>query len=160
MIAVRCAGLALALFLFAACDPICGGGTAGSSSSTWQLTFTGPAAGTISTGHSDCLVGASGTRLDYAISSQMNGVELIMTITIYSGYTGKGTYKVGTTLDGSAEVRLDVDHYQGSSTSGAGTVTVNSDKRSGTVDANLPNGEHVKGSWKCDKYESVGGQSL
>jgi hypothetical protein len=157
MTAMRYAGLAVALLLLAACDPVCGGRTTGPAASSWHLTFTGPAAGTVSSGHSDCLVGASGKRLDYALSSLMNGTELIMTITIYSGFTGKGTYKVGTTLDGAAEVRLDVDHYQGSSASGAGTVTVNSDSRSGTVDANLPNGEHVKGSWKCDKYESSGG---
>jgi len=154
---LRTVGAGLAIVLFAACAPVCG--SSAPPAASWQLTFTGPAAGTISTGHSDCLVAASGTRLDYAISSIMNGTELIMTITIYSGYTGKGTYRVGTTLDGAAEVRLDVDHYQGSSASNAGTVAVNSDKRSGTVDADLPNGEHVKGSWTCDKYESVGGNS-
>ena len=146
-----------ALAALAACSPICS--SSSSVGAGWSLTFTGPAAGTISTGHSDCLVAATGKRLDYAITSEMNGTELIMTITIYSGYGGQGTYKVGTTLDGAAEVRLDVDHYQGSSASSAGTVTVNSDGRSGTVDANLPNGEHVKGSWTCDKYEALGGQS-
>ena len=146
-------GAAVAILLMAACDPVCNSrGPAASTS--WQLTFTGPAAGTVSTGHSDCLVAASGDRLDYALSAVMNSTELIMTITIYSGYTGKGTYKVGTTLDGAAEVRLDVDHYQNSTTSNAGTVTVNSDKRSGTVDAELPNGEYVKGSWICDKVDT------
>lgn len=143
--------------MLAACDPLCT--SRAPAPAGWQLTFTGPAAGTVSTGHSDCLVAATGTRLDYALSSHMNGTELIMTITIYSGYTGKGSYTVGTTLDGAAEVRLDVGHYQGSSTSNSGTVTVNSDKRSGTVDAGLPNGEHVNGSWSCDKYETVGAKS-
>ena len=143
--------LALATALVA-----CGSSSGAAGGSSWGLTFTGPAAGSISSGHSDCLVAVGGKRLDYAISSEMNGTELIMSITIYSGYHGGGTYRVGTTLDGSAEVRLDVDHYLGSSASGAGTVTVNSGARSGTVDADLPNGEHVKGSWKCDKYESVG----
>ncbi|TME08376.1 MAG: hypothetical protein E6I69_05705 [Chloroflexi bacterium] len=32
-----------------------------------------------------------------------------------------------------------------------------SDGRSGTVDADLPQGEHVKGSWTCGKYESLSG---
>ena len=43
--------------------------------------------------------------------------------------------------------------YVGSTTSGAGTLKVNPDGRSGTVDAALPEGEHVSGSWRCDKYE-------
>ena len=37
------------------------------------------------------------------------------------------------------------------SASGAGTVTVNHDGKGGSVKADLGNGEHVEGTWTCDK---------
>ncbi len=155
---MRLAALLAVLFIAVACDPVCGArSAANTSSSGWQLTFKGPQAGTVSTGKSDCLVSSEGHRLDFAVDGKMNGFELILVIVIYSAYQARGSYHVGTTAEGEAFVHLDVGGYLGSSASGAGTVTVNSDGRSGSVDANLPSGERVSGTWKCDKRENVAG---
>jgi hypothetical protein len=39
----------------------------------------------------------------------------------------------------------------GSSASGAGTLVINPDGKSGTLKANLSGGEHVDGDYACDK---------
>lgn len=139
------------LFVLAACSPVCGAGSA--PAETWKLTLTGPAAGSISAGASSCQA-FTGKSFQYGLTSQMNGKDVVLTITIYSAFTGKGSYKVGTVLDGAGEVRLSVGDYKGATTSGAGDLEVNADGRSGTVDADLPEGEHISGSWKCDRYEA------
>jgi hypothetical protein len=149
--------LVLAILALVACGPVCGAKTPATNQAGWKLTFTGPAAGSVSSGISKCQAFLSSKHFQYGLTSQMNGVDLILTLTIYSGFTGQGTYKVGTVVDGGGEVRMSVGPYEGSTTSGAGTLTVNADGRSGTVDSDLPQTEHLSGSWTCDKYESDSG---
>ena len=129
-------------------------GSSSSSAPAVHLVFTGPAAGTPASGTSGCQAFTSSKRFGYELDgAQMNGQDVVLTMTVYSNFNGQGTYPVGTVLDGGAELRLEVGSYVGSTTSGAGTLKVNPDGRSGTIDAALPEGEHVSGSWRCDKYE-------
>jgi len=41
-----------------------------------------------------------------------------------------------------------------SSTTGAGTLTVSTDQKSGTLDADLSGGEHVEGTYSCDEVKT------
>ena len=147
----------LACFALAACNPVCGGKSSGATGTGWKLTLSGPAAGTLSSGTSDCQAFTASKHFGYGLNGQLDSKQVVLSITVYSNFTGQGTYKVGSVLDGAGELRLQVGSYVGSTTTGAGALTVNPDGRSGTVDADLPQGEHVKGSWTCDKYESLSG---
>ena len=150
---MRPAILIAALVLLGACSPLCSSAPAATAAG-WKLTFTGPAAGTLSTGTSSCQAFTASKHFQYGLNSQLNGKDLILTITVYSNFTGQGSYKVGTVLDGSAELRLQAGDYEGSTTTGAGTLDVNADSKSGKVESDLPQGEHVSGTWSCGKYET------
>jgi hypothetical protein len=143
------------LLAAAACAPVCGPRTPAAAG--WQLTMTGPVAGHLSSGASNCQVFTGSRRFDYLLGTKMSGKELLLSLTIYSNFTGPGSYQVGSVLDGSGELRLQLGTYQGFTTTGAGSLAVESDGKSGTVDSDLTGGEHIKGSWVCDKVETLSG---
>jgi hypothetical protein len=138
---------ALALFAFvAACGPTCG-----ASSTTGQasihLVFTGPAPGTLKTGGVDCRV-FGGKQFNASITGKIDGKDVLFNVQVYSSYKGAATYRIGTTLDGEANLRLQIGDWVGSSPSNAGQLII-TDERSGVVDANLGNFEHVTGNFRC-----------
>jgi hypothetical protein len=140
-------GLALAAAL-ASCAGQCG--TSSSSSGSQHLVFTGPAAGTLTNAKTLCIVYASQQQANYHLDGALGDQALALNIQIHSGYKGAGTYPAGSLLDGAGELRLQIGSYQGATASGAGAVTINSGQKSGSVDADLSGGEHVKGTFVCD----------
>lgn len=88
------------------------------------------------------------------LTGTLSGQELTFNIQVNSGYHGPGDYPVGTILDTGSNLRLQVGSYVGSSTTGAGTLTVSTDQKSGTLDADLSGGEHVKGTYRCDEVKT------
>ncbi len=148
-------GIAAAMVLMAACAPVCGAHPPAAAG--WQLTMTGPVTGNLSSGASSCQVFTGSRRFDYLLGTTMSGRDLLLSLTVYTNFTGPGTYKVGSVLDGSGELRLQLGTYQGFTTTDAGTLAVKSDGKSGTVDSDLTGGEHIKGSWVCDEVETLSG---
>ncbi len=128
----------------------CGGqgGSASSSGGQQHLVFTGPAAGTLADAKSQCEVFTGQAQLTYLLTGTLGGSDLTLNIQIRE-YKGAGTYQVGSLLDGSAELRLQIGSYVGATATAAGTVTIDSGGRTGSVDANLSAGEHVKGTFRC-----------
>ena len=117
-----------------------------------NLTFSGPAAGSLTAAGTQCQYFASSTQLNILLTGSLNGQALTFNIQVNSGYTGPGDYPVGSTLDDhAANLRLQVGSYQGSSASGGGTLVVNADGKSGALKANLSGDEHVDGDFACDK---------
>ena len=116
-----------------------------------NLVFTGPAAGTLTSADTSCQVHPSDKQLNFLLTGTLAGQDLTFNIQIYAGFVGPDTYQVGSLLDGSGNLRLQVGSYVGSSTTGAGTLVIDSDGKSGSVDADLSGGEHVKGSFRCDE---------
>ncbi|HET7465111.1 MAG TPA: hypothetical protein VFL29_00445 [Candidatus Dormibacteraeota bacterium] len=147
--ASRYAGVAVAVLLLAACDSLCGGGSTATAAKQ-NLVFTGPVAGTLTDAHVDCRVNG-GTQFNAAITGTFNAKPLVFNVQIHSAYNGAGTYPVGSLLDGAGELRLQVGDFLASTTTGAGTLTIDQGGKSGSMDAALSNGEHVKGSFKCDQ---------
>ncbi len=145
--------LVLVLVATAACSPLCSAAP-GTSRPSLHLVLTGPAAGTVTSGSSICQRFTGSKRFDYSLSSTLDSKDLVFTLVVYSHYSGPGTYPVGTVLDGAGELRLSVGTVDVSTTTGAGTLTVNADGRSGSVDANLSGGEHVIGTFVCDQLKS------
>jgi hypothetical protein len=131
------------------------GGQCGSSTSTaggnQHLVFTGPAAGTLTDATTQCDVFTGAAQLNYLLKGRLSNQDLTFNIHIQGGYTGGGTYPVGSLLDGAGELRLEIGAYQGATTTGAGSLTIGSDERSGSVDADLSGGEHVQGTFRCDE---------
>jgi len=134
----------------------CGGqcGSTSSSAGNQHLVFTGPAAGTLTDAKTLCTVYAGQGQSNYHLDGTLSGLALALNIQIHAGYKGPGTYQVGSLLDGSGEVRLQVGSYVGSTATGAGTVTINPDGKSGSLDADLSGGEHVKGTFRCDEVQT------
>jgi hypothetical protein len=118
-----------------------------------DLVFTGPAPGTLTTAKTDCHLFTDQTQLNALLTGSLGGEELTFNIQVYSGYKGPGTYQVGSTLDGSANLRLQIGTWAGSSTTGAGTLTVNTDGKSGAIDSDVGGGEHVKGTFACSELK-------
>jgi len=117
-----------------------------------NLTFTGPAAGTLTTASTQCRHFVGSTQLNILLTGSLNGKDLTFNLQVNSGYSGPGDYPVGSILDDhAANLRLQVGAYDGSSASGAGTLVINPDGKSGALKANLSDGEHVDGDFACDK---------
>ena len=114
-----------------------------------HLVFTGPAAGTLTSATTQCELHATDKQLNFLLTGAIAGEAVTFNIQVYAGYAGPGTYQVGSLLDGSGNLRLQIGSYVGSSTTGAGTVVIDSGGKSGSVDADLSGGEHVQGSFKC-----------
>ena len=149
---MRALGLALALLVMAACDPLCGGRSS-AGVPTQHLVFTGPVSGTLTTAHVDCRV-FGGTQFNAAITGTFNSQPLVFNVQIHSAYKGAGTYSVGSLLDGARELRLQVGDFLASTSTGAGTLTIDQGGKSGSIDAGFSNGEHVKGTFQCDEVHS------
>jgi hypothetical protein len=113
--------------------------------------FTGPAAGTLTSATTQCRIYTSQQQLNYLLTGTLAGQAMTFNIQIHSGYKGAGTYPVGSLLDGAGELRLQAGPYQGSTATGAGTVTIDSGAKSGSLDDDLSGGEHAKGTFTCDK---------
>lgn len=101
-----------------------------------------------------CEIFTASTQLNVLLTGTLSGQELTFNIQVNSGYHGPGDYPVGTILDTGSNLRLQVGSYGGSSTTGAGTLTVSTDQKSGTLDADLSGGEHVKGTYRCDEVKT------
>jgi hypothetical protein len=133
-----------------------------------DLTFSGVVNASVTSGSTDCslisipegraltvgVVGnAEGRRIEFSLNVGLPGPS----------YHGPGRYSVDGTLGASSGL-LSVDvggttTYVGATTSEApGTLTINPDEKSGTVDTALTSGpridEHVSGTWACDRLQS------
>jgi hypothetical protein len=145
--------LVLLLSATSAGSPVCSAPAA--RGPALDLVLSGPASGTVASGSATCRRYTISKRFDYFLNSKLNGKDLVFTLVVYSTYSGPGTYPVGSLLDGAGELRLSVGTVDVSTATGAGTLTVNADGRSGSVDADLSGGEHVKGTFACDHLKSV-----
>ena len=116
-----------------------------------DLVFTGPVAGAMKSAKTQCEVYPSQAQLNFHFTGVLGGQDLELNRQIHSGYQGPDTYKIGSLLDGSGELRLQAGSYVGATATGAGTVTVSSDGKSGSLDSDLSGGEHVKGTFRCDE---------
>jgi hypothetical protein len=148
---VKLGGLVAALLLMAACGPFCG--TTSTGSGGQHLVFSGPIAGTVTSAHVDCRV-FGGSQFNASITGMFNSKPLTFNVQIHSNYKGPGTYPIGSLLDGAGELRLQVGDFLASTSTGAGTLTIDQGGASGRVDAELSNSEHVKGTFKCDEVHS------
>jgi hypothetical protein len=119
-----------------------------------HLVFTGPAPGTLTTADVACHLFNDQSQFNALVTGSLDGQDLVFNIQVYAGYKGPGTYQVGSTLDGSGNLRLQVGTWVGSSTTGAGTLIIGPDAKSGVVDANLGDGEHVTGSFTCSELKT------
>jgi hypothetical protein len=116
-----------------------------------NLTFTGPAGGKLTSATTSCQVHPNDKQLNFLLTGTLGDQPLTFNIQVYSGFTGPGTYQVGSLLDGSGNLRLQIGSYVGSSTTNAGQLVIDAGGRSGSVDADLSGGEHVNGLFKCDE---------
>jgi hypothetical protein len=148
---VRFIGLAAALFLLGACQPVCTSSAPPAASQ--HLVFTGPAAGTLTDAKSICTHYPSLKQINFHFDGVLNKQPLGLNIQV-NGYDAPKTYAVGSLLDGAGEVRLQVGTFDAASATGAGNVTVKSDGKSGSLKVDLGNGEHVEGTFQCDKVET------
>lgn len=152
MPAARYAGMAAAIVLLAACNSLCGGGTT-EAAAKQSLVFSGPVAGALTSAQVDCRVNG-GTQFNASITGTFNSKPLVFNVQIHSAYKGAGTYPVGSLLDGAGELRLQVGDFLASTATGAGTLIIDQGGKSGSMDAGFSNGEHVKGSFKCDELHT------
>jgi hypothetical protein len=140
------------LALVAACGPFCNS-TDTTDQAKLNLIFTGPAAGKLTSGNIDCRLFNQKDQFNALITGKLDGKDLIMNVQIPSGYHGADTYKIGTTLDGAANVRVQIGDFVGSSPPTAGQLIMTTD-RAGVVDSNLGGFESVTGSFTCAEVKS------
>ena len=119
-----------------------------------DLTFTGPVAGGMTAAVTTCRLLLSGSQLGLTFDGNIGSQRAMLTIQVNSEYKGPGDYAVGGPIDGGANLELSSTSYAGASSTGAGHVIVNPDGKSGTVNADLSGGEHVAGTFACDKVTS------
>ena len=93
-------------------------------------------------------------QLNFLLTGKLGGEDLAFNIHVSGGYKGPGSYQVGSLLDGAGELRLQIGSYAGASSSGAGVLVIDSDGKSGSIDADLSGGEHIKGTFRCDQVQS------
>jgi len=139
--------LAFSLIVVGACQPLC---APNSTAPAQHLVFSGAVAGTLTNGTADCTIYAGQKQANYEIDGALGDKQVTFHIQV-NGYSGAATYPVGSILDGAGEIRSQIGDLIADSATGAGTVTVNKDESSGSVKADLGNGEHVEGTWACDK---------
>ena len=139
------------LALVGACGPFCNSTDTGQSK--LNLIFTGPAAGKLTSGYIDCRLFNNKDQFNALITGKLDGKDLTMNIQVPTGYHGADTYKIGTTLDGAANVRVQIGEFVGSSPPTAGQLIMTSDK-AGVVDSNLGGFESVTGSFVCGDVKS------
>ena len=143
--------LAAAVLLLASCGQCGGSGPANIGGQ--HLVFTGPAAGTLTDLPGECDIFTASTQYNASLRGTFQGKDFLFNIQVNSGYKGPGDYPVGSILDNGSNLRLQLGDYVGSSASGAGSLTVNQGERTGSVDADLTGGEHVKGTFSCEEVK-------
>ncbi len=147
-----------AAVVVAACTALasCGrcGPQSGPAGGGQHLVFTGPAAGTLTTAKTNCEIFTASTQLNMLLTGTLNANPPTFNIQVNSGYHGPGDYPVGSILDSGSNLRLQIGSYVGSSATGDGTLTVKADQKSGTLNADLSGGEHVKGTYRCDELKT------
>ena len=124
-----------------------------------DLTFTGELTGRLEAAHHGNAYTCGGMGSIYIIDPIVGSIggknyELGIEIT---GFKGPATYKTGGELTpgsgvSAVSVWLKPEGTQDASRSKSGTITVNDDRRSGTVDADLVGkigAFHVGGAWTC-----------
>ncbi|HXR67885.1 MAG TPA: hypothetical protein VN712_04545 [Dermatophilaceae bacterium] len=140
------------LALLAACGPFCNP-TDTSGQAKLNLIFTGPEAGKLTSGNIDCRLFNHKDQFNALITGKLGQKDLVMNIQVPSGYHGADTYKIGTTLDGAANVRVQIGEFVGSSPPTAGQLIMTTD-RAGVVDSNLGGFASVTGSFVCADLKS------
>ena len=120
-----------------------------------ELTFTGPIAGKLAAAVTTCKLLQNGTQLGMSFDGNIGARHGIFTIQVNSGYRGPGAYAVGAPMDGGANLELSSTAYTGASPANAGNLIINPpDARTGIINADLSGGEHVAGTYTCDKLTS------
>lgn len=119
-----------------------------SSAAGVDIVFTGPEAGTLTSAQTACDINQK-TQYNVSITGTLDGKSLDFNLQVNSTYTGPGDYPAGSILGTGSNLRLQIGDYTGSTTPGAGTMTIGKDEKSGSVDADLGGGEHAKGTWSC-----------
>ncbi|HZQ49515.1 MAG TPA: hypothetical protein VFB69_04320 [Candidatus Dormibacteraeota bacterium] len=138
--------------LAGACEPVCAAPQVTGPSQ--HLVFSGAVAGTLSKATTSCTLYAEQKQANFELDGALGDKQLTFHIQV-NGYTGPSSYPVGSILDGAAEIRSQIGDVIADSTTGAGTVTVNPDGKSGSLKADLVGGEHVEGTWACDKLTTA-----
>jgi len=133
--------------LVASCGPFCNS-TESTGQSKLNLIFTGPAAGKLTGGNIDCRLLNNKDQFNALVTGKLDGKDLVFNIQVLSGYHGPDTYLIGTTLDGQANLRLQIGDFVGASPPNAGKLIMTTDK-AGVVDSNLGGFESVTGSFVC-----------
>lgn len=136
----------------AACGQ-CGGPNQTAGTPT-HLVFTGHVKGTATNTKVECHLFNDKQQFNALVTGMLSGQALALNVQIYSGYRGAATYKVGTLLDGSGNLRLQAGAVFGDSLPNAGSLTIDSGEKSGSVDADIAGAAiHVKGTFSCDKVK-------
>lgn len=104
------------------------------------LTFAGYLSGALSVGTGDCRVSASRSIYQVTVAGELAGARHSIRV-VAESYNGPGTY--GGDTSRRATVRLD------SGPGVAGTLVVNDDGASGSMDVDLTDDLHVSGTWSC-----------
>jgi hypothetical protein len=146
MPATRAAVVLLAAGLALAACGRCGAPV--SNAAGVDIVFTGPESGTLTSARTECDINQK-TQYNVAITGALGGKNLDFNLQVNSSYTGPGEYPAGSILGTGSNLRLQIGDYTGSTTPGAGTMTIAKDEKSGSVDAELGGGEHAKGTWSC-----------
>jgi hypothetical protein len=125
--------------------------TSGPGDTPQDLAFTGPVAGQATAATTGCSTSPSVGRFSADLVARVGGRQVDLVLIVLTSYHGAGAYPVGGILAGAGTITLDVDSgsFVAASSDGAGTLTVAGDGRSGAVDADLGDGEHVRGTWRC-----------
>jgi von Willebrand factor type D domain/Effector protein len=133
-----------------------------------DLTFSGAVDARIASGSTDCFLASipEGRAFTVEVVGNADGRNIDLSLHIGlpgPSYHGPGRYSVDGTL-GPSSALLNVEtagatSYTGASTSESpGTLTINPDEKSGTVDAAFTSGsgidEHVSGTWACERVQS------
>jgi hypothetical protein len=120
-----------------------------------ELTFSGPIAGKLAAAVTTCKLLQNGTQLGMSFDGNIGAQHGMFTIQVNAGYRGPGAYAVGAPMDGGASLELSSTPYAGASSTNAGNLIINPpDARTGIINADLSGGEHVAGTYTCDKLTS------
>ena len=104
------------------------------------LTFTGYVAGLLTSGTGDCRTSEASAVFQVIVIGDINGTRHSLRA-VAEGYDGPGSY--GLNAPRRATVNLDFGGLN------AGTLVVDAGALSGSIDADLIDGERVTGTWKC-----------
>lgn len=149
-------------------QPVASGSrTGGSQGGQSTATLSGPISGQLSSdATASCGIldagGSSGKEYSAELIGTVNGQKADISITVRTQYKGPGQYPVGGVVAGAGWVQMKVGAVNGDTADDAGTLTVNPDEKTGTIDAKLVNGdpplgsddaEHLQATWSCSKVD-------